>query len=65
MCILSWGRALGLFGGLSTRQLMLPALHGKKEKKKDLNLALCSKLTAVSNVSAYAAWHQMVPICTE
>jgi len=31
---LSWGRALGPFGGLSTTQLLLPAAYGKKEKKK-------------------------------
>ena len=31
--ILSSGRALGPFGGLSTRQLMLPAPHGKKERR--------------------------------
>jgi len=32
-CILSWGRALGPFGGLSTGQLMLPAPHGREERK--------------------------------
>jgi len=30
-CILSWGRVLGPFGGLSTGQLMLPSPHGRKE----------------------------------
>jgi len=35
-CILSWGRALGLFGGLSNRQLLLLAPYGKKKKEKTI-----------------------------
>jgi len=30
---LSWGRALGPLGGLSTGQLMLPALHVREERE--------------------------------
>ena len=33
MCMLSWGRALGPFRGLSTKQLLLPAPYGKEEKR--------------------------------
>jgi len=33
--ILFWRHAFGPFGGLSTRQLVLPAPHGKKERKTE------------------------------
>jgi len=37
-CILSWGRALGLLGGLSTRQLncCLPRMEERREEREDL-----------------------------
>jgi len=35
-CMLSWRRALGPFGGLSSGQLMLFAPHGKKEERLEI-----------------------------
>ena len=38
---LSWGRALGPLGGLSTGQLMLPAPHGREEKREYFGISNC------------------------